>query len=234
MNKKVKIGINIFLVILVGIIAFLIISQFLKEHQLRNEINEVYSLIYAEQYDFDAIYTNLNKIETDEGYAVVEGCAKDYLRDLFDKILDFTNILNDDETYSILTVENFKNDGPSFKESNEYLTKTKQNILNLEAEISSYLKEETIMAYIVNENLEDSYVNLYKSFDFAKEKEINKKKETIGESVDNFVALIEKEQEVLAFLTENKNNWYINNDTINFKNEDLSAKYNEMIAELNQ
>ncbi len=234
MNKKVKIGINIFLVILVGIIAFLIISQFLKEHQLRNEINEVYSLIYAEQYDFDAIYTKLNKIETDDGYAIVEGCAKDYLRDLFDKILDFTNILNDDETYSILTVENFKNDGPSFKESNEYLTKTKQNILNLEAEISSYLKEETIMAYIVNENLEDSYVNLYKSFDFAKEKEINKKKETIGESVDNFVALIEKEQEVLAFLTENKNNWYINNDTINFKNEDLSAKYNEMIAELNQ
>ena len=234
MNKKVKIGINIFLVILVGIIAFLIISQFLKEHQLRNEINEVYSLIYAEQYDFDAIYTKLNKIETDDGYAVVEGCAKDYLRDLFDKILDFTNILNDDETYSILTVENFKNDGPSFKESNEYLTKTKQNILNLEAEISSYLKEETIMAYIVNENLEDSYVNLYKSFDFAKEKEINKKKETIGESVDNFVALVEKEQEVLAFLTENKNNWYINNDTINFKNEDLSAKYNEMIAELNQ
>ena len=234
MNKKVKIGINIFLVILVGIIAFLIISQFLKEHQLRNEINEVYSLIYAEQYDFDAIYTKLNKIETDEGYAVVEGCAKDYLRDLFDKILDFTNILNDDETYSILTVENFKNDGPSFKESNEYLTKTKQNILNLEAEISSYLKEETIMAYIVNENLEDSYVNLYKSFDFAKEKEINKKKETIGESVDNFVALIEKEQEVLAFLTENKNNWHINNNTINFENEDLSAKYNEMIAELNQ
>ena len=234
MNKKVKIGINIFLVILVGIIAFLIISQFLKEYQLRNEINEVYSLIYAEQYDFDAIYTKLNKIETDDGYAVVEGCAKDYLRDLFDKILDFTNILNDDETYSILTVENFKNDGPSFKESNEYLTKTKQNILNLEAEILSYLKEETIMAYIVNENLEDSYVNLYKSFDFAKEKEINKKKETIGESVDNFVALVEKEQEVLAFLTENKNNWYINNDTINFKNEDLSAKYNEMIAELNQ
>lgn len=234
MNKKVKIGINIFLVILVGIIAFLIISQFLKERQLRNEINEVYSLIYAEQYDFDAIYTKLNKIVTDDGYAVVEGCAKDYLRDLFDKILDFTNILNDDETYSILTVENFKNDGPSFKESNEYLTKTKQNILNLEAEISSYLKEETIMAYIVNENLEDSYVNLYKSFDFAKEKEINKKKETIGESVDNFVALVEKEQEVLAFLTENKNNWYINNNTINFKNEDLSAKYNEMIAELNQ
>ena len=234
MNKKVKIGINIFLVILVGIIAFLIISQFLKEHQLRNEINEVYSLIYAEQYDFDAIYTKLNKIETDDGYAVVEGCAKDYLRDLFDKILDFTNILNDDETYSILTVENFKNDGPSFKESNEYLTKTKQNILNLEAEILSYLKEETIMAYIVNENLEDSYVNLYKSFDFAKEKEINKKKETIGESVDNFVALIEKEQEVLAFLTENKNNWHINNNTINFENEDLSAKYNEMIAELNQ
>ena len=62
MNKKVKIGINIFLVILVGIIAFLIISQFLKERQLRNEINEVYSLIYAEQYDFDAIYTKLNKI----------------------------------------------------------------------------------------------------------------------------------------------------------------------------
>ena len=234
MNKKVKIVINIFLILLVGIIVFLIVRQFLKEYGLKSEINEVYSLIYAEQYDFDTIYSKLNKIETEDGYAVVEGCAKDYLRDLFDKILDYTNILNDDETYSILTVENFKEDGSNFKESNEYLTKTKQNILNLEAEILSYLKEETIMAYIVNENLEDSYVNLYKSFDFAKEKEINKKKETIGESVDNFVKLIEKEQEILKFLTENKNNWYISNNTINFKNESLSTKYNEMIAELNQ
>ena len=234
MNKKIKIGINVFLILLVGIIAFLIIRQFLKEHELKSEINEIYSLIYAEKYDFDAIYGKLNKIETEDGYAVVEECAKDYLRDLFDKILNFTNILNDDETYSVLIVENFKDDGPNFKKSNEYLTKTKQNILNLEAEILSFLKEETIMAYIVNENLEDSYVNLYKNFDFAREKEINKKKETIKESVDNFVDLIEKEQEILNFLAENKDNWYISNNTINFKNESLSTKYNEMIAELNQ
>ena len=234
MNKKIKIIFNIFLIFLVGIIAFLIIRQFLKEHQLKSEINEVYSLIYAEQYDFDVIYGKLNKIVTNDGYAVVEGCAKDYLRDLFDKILDFTNILNDDETYSLLTVDNFKEDGPNFKKSNEYLVKTKQNILNLEAEILSYLKEETIMAYIVNENLEDSYVNLYKSFDFAREKEIKKKKETLEKNVDDFVNLIEKEQEILKFLTENKNSWSINNNTINFKNESLSAKYNEMIAELNR
>ena len=234
MNKKIKIGINIFLILLVGIIALLIIRQFLVEGKVRKEINELYSLIYAEQYDFDLIYGKLNKIISEDGYAIVENSAKEYLGDVFDKVLDFTNILNDEKIASILTIENFKNDGKDFKESKEYLKKTKQNILNLEAEMLGNLKEETIMAYIVDENLEDSYVNLYKSFDFAKSKELKNKKETIEKTVDDFVFRIEKEEEIIEFLVKNKNDWSIKGESINFNNEQLSNQYNEMISEINE
>ena len=234
MNKKIKIGINIFLILLVGMIAFLIIRQFLVESKVKKEINELYSLIYAEQYDFDLIYGKLNKIISEEGYAIVENSAKEYLGDVFDKVLDFTNILNDEKIASILTIENFKNDGKDFKESKEYLKKTKQNILNLEAEMLGNLKEETIMAYIVDENLEDSYVNLYKSFDFAKSKELKNKRETIEKTVDDFVFRIEKEEEIIDFLVKNKNDWSIKGESINFNSEQLSNQYNEMISEINK
>ncbi len=234
MNKKIKIGINIFLILLVGMIAFLIIRQFLVESKVKKEINELYSLIYAEQYDFDLIYGKLNKIISEEGYAIVENSAKEYLGDVFDKVLDFTNILNDEKIASILTIENFKNDGKDFKESKEYLKKTKQNILNLEAEMLGNLKEETIMAYIVDENLEDSYVNLYKSFDFAKSKELKNKRETIEKTVDDFVFRIEKEEEIIDFLVKNKNDWSIKGESINFNSEQLSDQYNEMISEINK
>ena len=234
MNKKIKIGINIFLILLVGIIAFLIIRQFLVEGKVRKEINELYSLIYAEQYDFDLIYGKLNKIISEDGYAIVENSAKEYLGDVFDKVLEFTKILNDEKIASILTIENYKNDGKDFKESKEYLKKTKQNILNLEAEMLGNLKEETIMAYIVDENLEDSYVNLYKSFNFAKSKELKNKKETIEKTVDDFVFRIEKEEEIIDFLVKNKNEWSIKGESINFNNEQLSNQYNEMISEINE
>ena len=90
------------------------------------------------------------------------------------------------------------------------------------------------MAYIIDENLEDSYVNLYKSLKFAKNKEVLEKKEYIENLVDQFVNKIEQEEKVIEFLIENKNNWNISDNTINFNSSQLSDEYNKMIGEINK
>ena len=159
---------------------------------------------------------------------------KRLLSDLFKQILEISNIINDDKISDVLTISNFNDDGPDFKNTKDYLKTTKQKILNLEADILFYLEEKTIMAYIIDENLEDSYVNLYKSLKFAKNKEVLEKKEYIENLVDQFVNKIEQEEKVIEFLIENKNNWNISDNTINFNSSQLSDEYNKMIAEINK
>ena len=172
--------------------------------------------------------------DVNDDYAIVEECAKDYLSDLFKQILEISNIINDDKISDVLTISNFNDDGPDFKNTKDYLKTTKQKILNLEADILFYLEEKTIMAYIIDENLEDSYINLYKSLKFAKNKEVLEKKEYIENLVDQFVNKIEQEEKVIEFLIENKNNWNISDNTINFNSSQLSDEYNKMIAEINK
>lgn len=220
--------------ILILLISFFIIRKYLIEKKLKDEINEIYNLIYMEEYDYEKIYTKINNITSNDDYAIVEECAKDYLSDLFKQILEISNIINDDKISDVLTISNFNDDGPDFKNTKDYLKTTKQKILNLEADILFYLEEKTIMAYIIDENLEDSYVNLYKSLKFAKNKEVLEKKEYIENLVDQFVNKIEQEEKVIEFLIENKNNWNISDNTINFNSSQLSDEYNKMIAEINK
>ncbi len=220
--------------ILILLISFFIIRKYLIEKKLKDEINEIYNLIYMEEYDYEKIYTKINSIISNDDYAIVEECAKDYLSDLFKQILEISNIINDDKISDVLTISNFNDDGPDFKNTKDYLKTTKQKILNLEADILFYLEEKTIMAYIIDENLEDSYVNLYKSLKFAKNKEVLEKKEYIENLVDQLVNKIEQEEKVIEFLIENKNNWNISDNTINFNSSQLSDEYNKMIAEINK
>ena len=84
----------------------------------------------------------------------------------------------------------------------------------------------------INEDLEESYIDLYGTLEFAKESNINKNKENIESAVDSFVSQIEGMENVIDFLIENKNEWEINDDMIVFDDTSLSNEYNDMISSI--
>ena len=233
MNKSLKTFLNIAIIVAIGLIAFLVIRNFMTDGKVQREIKELYDLIYnSDAYDLEAIYNKLDDVVSDGAYAIVEIVAKNYLSDVFDKLLELEEIINDDGMNNILTVENYQEDGPNFTDTNEYLTEMKQKVLNLEATMLDDFEVNTIMSYIVNEDLEESYIDLYGTLEFAKENNINKNKENIENAVDSFVSRIEGMEDVIKFLTENKNEWEITDDMIVFDAPSLSNEYNDMISSI--
>lgn len=237
MNKSFKIFLNIVIIAAVGLVAFLVIRNFMTDGKVQREIKEIYDLIYnsdEETYDLETIYTKLDDVVSNDGYAIVEIVAKDYLSDVFDKILKLEDIINDERMNNVLTVTNYKEDGPNFTDTINYLDETKQKVLNLKASMLGDLEVNTIMSYIINEDLEESYIDLYGTLEFAKESNINKNKENIESAVDSFVSQIEGMENVIDFLIENKNEWEINDDMIVFDDTSLSNEYNDMISSIRQ
>lgn len=235
MNKSFKIFLNIVIIAAVGLVAFLVIRNFMTDGKVQREIKEIYDLIYnsdEETYDLETIYTKLDDVVSNDGYAIVEIVAKDYLSDVFDKILELEDIINDERMNNVLTVTNYKEDGPNFTDTINYLDETKQKVLNLKASMLGDLEVNTIMSYIINEDLEESYIDLYGTLEFAKESNINKNKENIESAVDSFVSQIEGMEKVLEFLSKNKNEWKINDDMIVFDDTSLSNEYNDMISSI--
>ena len=235
MNKSFKIFLNIVIIAAVGLVAFLVIRNFMTDGKVQKEIKEIDDLIYnpdEETYDLETIYTKLDDVVSNDGYAIVEIVAKDYLSDVFDKILKLEDIINDERMNNVLTVTNYKEDGPNFTDTINYLDETKQKVLNLKASMLGDLEVNTIMSYIINEDLEESYIDLYGTLEFAKESNINKNKENIESAVDSFVSQIEGMENVIDFLIENKNEWEINDDMIVFDDTSLSNEYNDMISSI--
>lgn len=233
MSKSMKIFLNIMIVTLIGIVIFLVIRNYMTSGKVKREIKDVYELIYqSEYYDYNAIYSHFDNIVSKDGYAIVEMAAKDYLRNVFEKYVELNEIITDDDVAEILTIANYKNDSPDFTETKDYLKKAKQDILNLEATMLADLNIDTMMAYIVDTNLEDSYVTLYTNLEFFDEDNIKNAKQDLENGVDLFVELIESLEEIIDFLIDNNTQWEIVDDMLYFDDPSLSEQYNQMIEEI--
>lgn len=228
MNKKAKVVLNILILILIGIIIFLVLRNFLLDKKLKDEITETYNLIIMDDYNYKDVYEKIDNIVTKEGYAIVEDSAKDYLLDYF------LEVLNLDETYekanieNIISIENIKKDGKEFKNSKETLSSLKKSIENIEEDILNNLNKERMIGYINDKNLADSYIKLYESLDFMKDKNIEKRKSQIEDKVNSYLSKINKIEEVIDFLIKN-NNWKVEDEQVKYEDEQLSIEYNEMI-----
>lgn len=228
MNKKAKVVLNILILILISIVIFLVLRNFLLDKKLKDEITETYNLIIMDDYNYKDVYEKIDNIVTKEGYAIVEDSAKDYLLDYF------LEVLNLDETYekanieNIISIENIKKDGKEFKNSKETLSSLKESIENIEEDILNNLNKERMIGYINDKNLADSYIKLYESLDFMKDKNIEKRKSQIEDKVNSYLSKINKIEEVIDFLIKN-NNWKVENEQVKYEDEQLSIEYNEMI-----
>lgn len=228
MNKKAKVVLNILILILISIIVFLVLRNFLLDKKLKDEITETYNLIIMDDYNYKDVYEKIDNIVTKEGYAIVEDSAKDYLLDYF------LEVLNLDETYekanieNIISIENIKKDGKEFKNSKETISSLKESIEKIEEEILNNLNKEKMISYINDKNLADSYIKLYESLDFMKDKNIEKRKSQIEDRVNSYLSKINKIEEVIDFLIKN-NNWKVENEQVKYEDEQLSIAYNEMI-----
>lgn len=231
MKKKVLIIIAIIVAIIVGIITYMLITDLNQESKLKDELNYLDSLVNVENIDLDKIDEILNRTVTKDDYQVVEKAYKSYLNDSFDNIVTITNIINDEQLTNVLTVENYQEDGPDFVVSKEYLETSKEVLINSKTNYYSLLSEEKAMSYIDTEGLDSYYIDLYKD-ELLGDIETESADQTIANSIDDIINIIDISLEALNFLSENKESWIIQNNQIVFDNQDLTDEYNRIIDKL--
>ena len=231
MKKKVLIAVLIIIVIALAVIGYFVFSDMMQEDKLKTELSEIYQLTNAETIDMDAINERLNRTITKGDYAVVEEAFKSYLKDNFDNSIEIANILNDEKITSLLTVENYKEDGKDFAESKNYITTTRTTLENCKEKYTEFLTEEKAMSYINDKGLDSYYTDLYKE-EFVGDMETSESDGIVESSIDEVISILNTSEEILNLLSENQDSWEIDGEIIVFSSESLSDEYNELVDAL--
>ena len=152
------------------------------------------------------------------------------LRDNFNNITKISEILNDDKITSLLTVENYINDGKEFTETKKYITETRETLENCKTTYIELLTEEKAMSYINDKEVDSYYINFYKQ-QLVGDLE-SQEDSAVVDSIDELIKILDTSEEVIDFLVKNKDNWDIEDDNIVFSSEKLSNEYDKLIDTL--
>ena len=231
MKKKVLIAILIIIVVAIGVVGYFVITDMMQEDKLKTELAEINELSNAEQFDIDAINERLNRTITTGDYAIVEDSFKTYLRENFDNIIQIAEILNNEKITTLLTVENYQEDGKDFIESKNYITTTIKELEECKTKYTEFLTEEKAMSYINDKGLDSYYTDLYKD-EFVGDMDSTPKDNTVENSIDEVISILNTSEKVLNLLSENQKSWEIQEENIVFNNENLSNQYDELVSSL--
>ena len=231
MKKKVLIVLLIIIVIALVGVGYFVFTDMQQEEKLKTELSELNDLVNAENIDMDAVNEKLERRITTGDYEKVEDAYKSYLRDNFDNSIQIANILNDEKITTLLTVENYESDGKDFTESKEYITNTRETLEECKAKYTEFLTEEKAMSYINDKGLDSYYTDLYKN-EFIGDMSTAAQDTTVQTSIDEVITILNTSEEVLNLLSENQNNWEIDEENISFNNESLSNQYDELVNSL--
>lgn len=231
MKKKILIIVGIIILIVIGVIAYFVITDLQQEDKLTAELQEISNLVNSQDVDIDQINERLDRTVTRGDYAVVEQSFKQYLKDNFDVSMKIADILNDEKLTTILTADNYKQDGKDFIETKNYISTTRDQLETYKTEYKDFFTEDKVMSYINDKNLDSYYTDLYKQ-ELVGDIESDNETEVVESAINDVIGILDIYEEVINFLVDNQNSWNVQDDTIEFTSESLQNQYNSLIDKL--
>lgn len=226
MKKKIVIIAIIVVLAIVGIIGYFAVSDLMQGVILRKEIGIIAKLdITKDEVDME--------IKTKGDYAVVEQTIKDYMNTYSINCKELMKILADEQMTQILTAENYKNDGPDFVRTKEYIETTRKNFnerINILIDMTS---QEVMKAAIEDKGLDENFKNLYIELMLGEEIEgFENTKIGLAQSNTRINNILDIQEKVINMLIQNKGKWEVEDDQIVFSSQTLVEQYNELISSL--
>ena len=236
MKKKSTV---IFLIILVIItaagLALMYINHISGLNQrtvLNNEfkaIAEISSVLSDDNTKRDELYKHLNSCVASGKYAVVEKAAKEYYKKYFDDNLQTYDFLSDENNkMNILTEENLTSDDSDLSNTKAFLTRVSQHIEERKAVFINDTSDEVIDSYIKNSDLPEFYISLYYSYT---KNSIQQSKESYLDYLNGILEEFTKAEEIINFLADNRSEWTIENNEIDFSTPALTEEFSKMYDE---
>ena len=229
MKKKILITLAVLVIIVVGIIAFFVVSDIQQEKKFNDEMLALENMMNTDELDFEAIYEKTDLIVTKGDYGIIEKAVKSYIKDtalVAEKIID---AMNSEEFGKIISIENFEEDGKEFTESKEFIKTTRENLEQYKEEYGNQFDEEKIMSYINDKNLDEYYVDLYKNEVLTVSQEDN---QTVQDSIDQVIDLLDKMEDAIDYLIENKDDWNVIDGSLMFLDQDKLDEYQDILSRI--
>lgn len=232
MKKKIFITIGVIVAIIIAIIAYMAVSDMIQEKKLNEEFCYVDGLVEKEEKETEEIKNALERTVTKGDYSKVETSYKKYLKDIYENIENLTKILEDDEITNSLTAKNYQEDGPEFVQTKEYLSKTKKSLEDGKNTYYELLTEDGAMKYIKTMELDSYYEDIYKKEINGYISEEEHENKTVEESINDVISLLDTSEKIINFLSDNKDSWTIEDESIVFNTQKLSDEYEKMADEI--
>ena len=230
-NKLNKVILTILLILVIFVVAIGIIygGRIINKAKLDRELENLVSK------DISSVDLSNTAPVTSGEFAVVEETVKEFFKEYSDLRQQFMEKVNDSQLQSILTTENYEQDGPEFTESINYINTTKGEFNNIADELLHLLSIENIEARIKDKDIGDYYKDLYKGYFIDNNDLSTTFQETYQDTVDDKTLmnnLYDNEIKILNFLTENKAHWEVLDNKLTFDDQELANTFNEMKSNL--
>lgn len=228
MKKRIIILVAVIVIVVAGVIGYIATSQMRQESILRKEAQKL--------SEMDITKDNVDmEIKTTGDYAIVEKTMKDYIYKYSETLKELGKILEDDKLQKVLTSDNYKEDGPDFVETRQYISDTRTNFNDKINTIIDMTKEENMLAAIEGKNLDEVYINLYKELMLGKEMtdELKEAENSLEESKTTINKLLDVQENIIDMLIKNKGRWEVNAEgEVQFESQKLVDEYNGYLNNL--
>lgn len=218
-NKKVIVIVAIVIAVIavIAVVAGIFINDFAQRAIIGTEMEKINT---SGEID--------KEIKSSGKYADVEKALKDYVVEYQGVASSIANQYQNEKLINILSVDNYKNDGPEFKESKKLIEDVKKQGEESKAKLAEMVTDEFKDKKADEAGLTGKYKELFKT-SIQLEGELDDVNSTI-DSVNNYLSKID---DVFNFLQENKSNWEIKNNRVEFKSMSQVTKYNSLVTMVN-
>ena len=124
-KKIIFIVIGIIILVLLGIFGYMVVDEMNQTNKLIVEVDEISQMFNQTSIDYDAIEQKLTTNVSKGDYLVVEKAVKQYLSDGLTSMKELQEIVDDDRITTLLTIENYSEDGPDFVNTKKYIQNTR-------------------------------------------------------------------------------------------------------------
>ena len=230
-KKIIFIVIGIIILVLLGIFGYMVVNEMNQTNKLIVEVDEISQMFNQTSIDYDAIEQKLTTNVSKGDYLVVEKAVKQYLSDGLTSMKELQEIVDDDRITTLLTIENYSEDGPDFVNTKEYIQNTRTTLENLKNQFISYTTQEKMDEYISDKGLDEYYIELYNEL-MGGDKIMQSDIEELESSLDSIINMLNNTEIVIDFLIENKDSWQVQGENIMFFSNELVNEYNELTSNI--
>lgn len=238
MKKKTKILITIGVVLAILIIVacagvfYFIGLESEQQAKLQEELQAIENYTQdGANINYDELQSVLERTVTKGKYEIIEKASKQYLTDVVNTQKEIMELLKDERFGTMLSIQNYKEDGPEFVKTKEFITTTKDAINKYKEELVRLLSEEAVMSYIKEKDLNEKYIEAYRQ-GVSGELEKQDVTKMLDESLGEVLKVLDTAEKIINLLVENKSSWAIQGENIAFYKQDLLDQYNAYTSEL--